>query len=110
MPCRLATPHREFKHGSENPGFSLFDAPVATPETNTRSVGTPLSDPNEIRVIRISADGKRHTRIYTGSRPADLDERCQAHADLSGCWVQWHNAAGLQGVSSYSTRLPIRRR
>ena len=70
----------------------LFNAPVATPETNTRSVGTPLSDPNEIRVIRISADGKRHTRIYTGSRPADLDERCQAHADATGCWVQWHNA------------------
>ena len=90
--------------------ISLFDAPVATPETNTRSVGTPLSDPNEIRVIRISADGKRHTRIYTGSRPADLDERCQAHADA--IWLLGPMAQRRWTTRCFilPTRLPIRLR
>lgn len=62
------------------------DATVSTPDTLTTQPHetTPsVSSVDEIRVYRVNADGKLY-RVYTGEYTADIDERCQLHANLSG--------------------------
>ena len=51
----------------------------------------------ECRAYREHSDGT-FKKVYEGIITADIEERCQAHADASGCLVRLHGADGSDGI------------
>ena len=51
----------------------------------------------ECRAYRVHADGT-FKKVYEGIITEDIEDRCQAHADASGCLVRLHGADGSDGI------------
>ena len=61
------------------------------------------NDPTAVRVYRITPELRR-VKVFESYRTDNFDERCQAHADATGCLVQCHDADAFQ---SYRPTHPI---
>lgn len=63
-------------------------------DTIRKTVGT-------CRVYRSDTNGRR-TKVYEGVITDDISDRCQKHADASGCDVELHNADGKNGLQMFN--------
>ena len=57
----------------------------------------------ECRAYRVHADGT-FKKVYEGIITEDIEQRCQAHADKSGCVVRLHGADGSDGIEFFEPK------
>lgn len=58
------------------------------------------------RAYRIHNDGT-FKKVYDGIITEDIEERCQNHADASGCTVRLHGADGEDGIVFFEPTEPV---